>query len=119
MDVVAVPLKPLLQGEVSRRDGGVSFFFVITNIFPRYRERSISSLQAKRSNLSYMHLYATHRLLRYFFFGSIISRRPSPSILYPSAVRSIATPGKKESHHANIMLSLPDVRMFPQEGVGG
>ena len=29
-------------------------FFVITNIFPRYRERSISSLRVKRGNLKHM-----------------------------------------------------------------
>ena len=59
--------------------------------------------------------HASHRLRR----GSAISRRLSPSRLYPSTVSRMAMPGYTESHGAISSALLPSSSMFPQLASGG
>src|SRR5687767_14124952 len=51
--------------------------------------------------------------------GSRASRRPSPSRLNETTVRTMASPGKVEIHQAVIMASRPSLTIEPHDGVGG
>src|SRR5262249_19943330 len=61
------------------------------------------------------------RLSRLHFrvYGSNTSRSPSPTRLKASTDKSIATPGKIDSHGALSSTGAPSRIIFPQVGVGG